>query len=130
MVRINPLGDCLSRIAQAEKSGKREVLVSPSSALIIRFLQVMLKDGYISEFECIDDGKDGKIVIQLNGRINKCAVISPRFDTTVKELEKWVTNLLPSRQFGKLIITTTEGVMSHEDARKKKLGGQVLGYYY
>jgi ribosomal protein S8 len=47
-----------------------------------------LYSGYIGEFEVLDDHRSGKIVVQLTGRINKCGVISPRFDvqTTVSFL--------------------------------------------
>ena len=54
--------------------------------------------GYISEFEYVDDHRAGKIVVELNGRLNKCGVISPRFDVGVKEIEGWTARLLPSRQ--------------------------------
>ena len=57
-------------------------------------------EGYIGEFEIVDDHRSGKIVVFLNGRLNKCAVISPRFDVSLNEIEKWASNLLPSRQFG------------------------------
>lgn len=86
--------------------------------------------GYIGEFEIIDDHRSGKIVVQLNGRLNKCGVISPRFDVKVDELEKWVTNLLPSRQFGLIVMTTSYGIMDHEEARRKHTGGKILGYFY
>lgn len=56
--------------------------------------------GYIGEFEIVDDHRGGKIVVFLNGRLNKCGVISPRFDVSLSEIEKWARNLLPSRQFG------------------------------
>ena len=56
--------------------------------------------GYIGEYECVDDHRAGKIVVELNGRLNKCGVISPRFDVGVKDMERWSNNLLPSRQFG------------------------------
>jgi hypothetical protein len=39
--------------------------------------------GYIGEFEIIDDHRGGKVVIQLNGRLNKTGVISPRFNLSV-----------------------------------------------
>ena len=39
--------------------------------------------GYIGEFELVDDHRSGKIVVSLLGRINKCGVISPRFDITL-----------------------------------------------
>ena len=56
--------------------------------------------GYIGEFEIVDDHRSGKVVVLLNGRLNKCGVISPRFDVSLNDIEKWASNLLPSRQFG------------------------------
>ena len=37
-----------------------------------------------------DDHRSGKIVVQLNGRINKCGVISPRFNVQLAQIESWV----------------------------------------
>ncbi|XP_051693725.1 small ribosomal subunit protein uS8-like [Oryctolagus cuniculus] len=64
-------------------------LTRPYSKVIIRFLTVMMKYGYIGEFEIIDDNRAGKIVVNHTGRLNKCGVISPRFDVQLKDLEKW-----------------------------------------
>ena len=52
---------------------------------------------YVGEFEYINAHSAGKFVVELNGRLNKC-VISPRFNTSVKEIERWTTRLLPSTQ--------------------------------
>jgi small subunit ribosomal protein S15Ae len=86
--------------------------------------------GYIGEFEIIDDHRANKIVIELTGRLNKCGVISPRFDVPYHEIEKWIVNLLPSRQFGHILLSTTYGIMTHEEARRKKTGGKILGFFY
>jgi small subunit ribosomal protein S15Ae len=86
--------------------------------------------GYINEFEFVDDKRGGKIVVELNGRINKCGVISPRFDIGIGELEQWSSDLLPSRHFGFLVLTTSYGIMDHAEARRKHTGGKILGFFY
>ena len=86
--------------------------------------------GYIGEFEVVDDHRSGKIVVDLIGRINKCGVISPRFDVCHDEIEQWVVNLLPARTFGHIILTTSYGIMDHEEARRKHTGGKILGFFY
>ncbi|GMH68602.1 hypothetical protein TrRE_jg4107 [Triparma retinervis] len=130
MVRMSVLADCLKTMTNAEKRGKRQVLIRPSSKVIVKFLQQMQKHGYIGEFEIVDDHRAGKIVIELNGRLNKCGVISPRFDVTVDEIEKWIVNLLPARQFGHVVLSTSFGIMTHDEAKRKKCGGKILGFFY
>ena len=74
MVRMNVLADALKSINNAEKRGKRQVLIRPCSKVIVRFLTVMMKHGYIGEFEIIDDHRAGKIVVNLTGRLNKVRI--------------------------------------------------------
>lgn len=90
------------------------MLVRPSSKVIIKFLQVMQKHGYIGEFEIVDDHRAGKIVIQLQGRLNKCGVISPRYDVAVTDIENWIQKLMPSRQFGYFVLTTSAGTKAKD----------------
>uniref|UniRef100_A0A7S1TD80 30S ribosomal protein S8, chloroplastic n=1 Tax=Compsopogon caeruleus TaxID=31354 RepID=A0A7S1TD80_9RHOD len=130
MVRMSVLADALRTMSNAEKRGKRQVMLRPSSKVLIKFLQVMQKHGYLGEFEIVDDHRAGKIVVHLTGRINKCGAISPRYDIKVGEIEKWVNNLLPSRQFGYIMLTTSYGIMDHEEARRKHTGGKILGFFY
>lgn len=86
--------------------------------------------GYINEFEVIDDKRNGKIVIELNGRINKCGVISPRFNIKLINFEKTLYQILPSRQFGFVVLSTNHGIMDHLEARKRHLGGRIIGFFY
>ena len=61
-------------------------MIRPASKVIVKFLQVMMRHGYIGEFEIVDDHRAGKIVVELNGRLNKCGVISPRFDVGINQV--------------------------------------------
>lgn len=96
----------------------------------VELIGVFFIVGYIGEFEIVDDHRAGKIVVNLTGRLNKCGVISPRFDVPIRQIEKWTNNLLPSRQFGYVVLTTSGGIMDHEEARRKHLGGKILGFFF
>lgn len=62
--------------------------------------------------------------------LNKTGVISPRYNVRLNELEKWVVKLLPSRQFGYIVLTTSAGIMDHEEARRKHVAGKIIGFFY
>ena len=109
----NVLANALKCLLNAEKKGRRQVIIKPASKVLIKFLKLMQKRGYIGEFEVIDDHRSGKVVIELLGRINKCGVISPRFDVSLSKVEQWTNNILPSRQFGHLVISTNQGIFTH-----------------
>merc|ERR1712151_781529 len=130
MGRVNVLADALKTILNAERRGRRQVLLRPASKVIIKFLRQMQKHGYIGEFEVIDDHRSCKIVVELLGRINKCGVISPRFDIRLTKLDSWCSQVLPSRHFGKIILTTTYGIIDQEECIKRKTGGKILGFFY
>ena len=57
-------------------------------------------------------------------------MISPRFNIKLPDLEKWTSQLLPARQFGYVVLTTSSGIMDHEEARKNHVAGKLLGYFY
>lgn len=124
------LNDAMSVIKNAEKVGKGECVIRPSSKLIGRVLKVMQETGYISQFELIQDGRSGMFKVSLTGAINNCGVIRPRYAVKVGELEKWESRYLPAQDFGVLILTTTRGVLTHAGARKEGVGGRLLAFVY
>jgi len=133
MVVIDPLANALSTIMNNEVRGRKEAVVTPASKLIAMVLRVMQKYGYVGEFEHIDDGRWGKIKIQLLGRINRVGVIKPRTPIKYGELRQmphWLRKYLPSRDIGILIISTSEGVLSHYEALDKRIGGVLLAYVF
>jgi len=90
----------------------------------------MQKNGYVGEFEFIDDGRSGKFRVQLLGRINSCAVIKPRYSVKSDRIEDWEKRYLPSREVGLLIMSSPLEVLSQRDAKERKVGGRLLAYVY
>ena len=130
MTSMNPLSNALSTIYNNEERRKRECIIWPASKLIGMVLRVMQKNGYIGEFEFIDDGRAGKFRVQLLGRINRCGAIRPHYSVKVEKLEDWEKRYLPSRDIGILILTTPKGVISNKEAKELRTGGRLLAYVY
>lgn len=133
MVMVNTLANALATIKNAELRGKSEAIIMPASKLIANVLRVMQREGYIAGFEYIDDGRWGKIRVKLLGRINDIGVVKPRTSVSYRELSKMPEHLrryLASRDIGMLIISTSQGIMSHREALERRVGGVVLAYVY
>jgi len=126
----DPLTNALSTIVANEERHKKECIISPASSLIGKVLRIIQSKGYIGEIEFIDDGRAGKLRVQLFGRINECRAVTPRYSVKIKNFEKWEKRFLPGRNLGILILSTSKGVMTHEAAEENNIGGRVLAYVY
>ena len=124
------LASALSVIMNAEKVSKDECKIKPISKVIKEVLRIMAENGYIGEFKEVEDGKGNYIVINLLGRVNKCNAIKPRHPVTLEDFEKFEKRYLLAKDFGIIIISTSEGMMTHIEAKKKNLGGRLVSYCY
>ena len=127
---MDTLANGLITVINNEMRNKRECIISPASKLLGRVLRIMQLNGYIGEFEFIDDGRSGKFKVQLLGRINKCGAIKPCFSVKVDEFENWERKFLPSRDVGIMVVSTSKGVMAHKEAQQKNMGGRLLAFVY
>lgn len=127
---MDTLANGLTTIVNNEMRNKRECVISPASKLLGRVLRIMQLNGYIGEFEFIDDGRSGKFKVQLLGRINKCGAVRPRYSVRVDKLENWEKKILPSREVGIIVVSTPKGVLSHKEAKEKRFGGKLLAFVY
>src|SRR2546426_923841 len=116
------LNDAMVTMRNAEAAGKTDCVIRPASKLIGRVLKVMQENEYIRSFELIEDGRGNLYRVALVGSINSCGVIKPRFAVKRTELEKWEARYLPAQDFGVLILTTTEGVISQTKAKHMVVG--------
>lgn len=130
MVMNDTLAAALSNTMNAERISRNEVVIFPTSRIIKEVIKVMHENGYIGESKEVKDSKGNSLKISLLGRINKCGAIKPNFSVTLNEYEKFEKRFLPAKNFGILIVTTNKGIMTHDQAKEKKLGGKLLAYCY
>ena len=130
MAMNDTLAAALSNILNAEKVGKVTCVVKPVSKVTKAVLEIMKEKHYIGEYTIIEDGKGGYIEINLIGGINKCGAIKPRFSTTMSEYDKFEKRFLPSKDFGIIILSTSKGIMTQDQAKEKNLGGKLLAFIY
>lgn len=126
----DPLAKVLNAVDTAEKLGKPEVRIGPSSKVITSVLQIIQAKNLLGEFELIENGRGGLYRIALTHKINRCGVIKPRFPVKVTEYELWEKKYLPAAGFGMLIVSTSQGMMAHREAKAKNLGGRLIAYVY
>ena len=126
----NILANLFTTLFNTEDRRKDSCIVVPTSKLAIEVLNTLKKEGYIAEFEHIDDKRGGKFKIKLLAKISKCGAITPRFKVKKDEYGVWERQFLPSYDRGMLLVTTNQGVMSHKDAANKNIGGFLIGYVY
>lgn len=130
MTSNDPLANVLSYVLNYEQVGKKEVVTKDNSKLIRGVLQIMQDNAYIGSYENVEDSKGDFLVINLLGAVNKCGVIKPRFQIGKDEYERYEKRYLPSKDFGFIIVSTNQGLMTHEEAKNKGIGGTLICYCY
>jgi small subunit ribosomal protein S8 len=123
------LSNAMTAIKNAERSG-HSVCEVKASKLIGNVLRVFKDYGYIRGFEYIDDKRGATYRIELSGRINDCGAVRPRFSVKKAEFEKFEKRYLPARDFGIMVVSTVDGVMSQREALERGLSGILLAYVY
>ena len=126
----NIIANLFTSLFNTEDRRKDNCIVVPTSKLGIEVLNTLKKEGYIGDFEHIDDKRGGKFKIKLLAKISKCGAITPRFKVKKDEYGVWERQFLPSYDRGMLLVTTNQGVMSHKEAVDKNIGGFLIGYVY
>nr|AJS12495.1 30S ribosomal protein S8 [uncultured archaeon] len=126
----DPLANALSMILNNEKIGKKECLIKPVSSIIKKILVLMKENSYLGDFEEISDGRGNLVKVNLLGNINNCNVIKPRYSVKSGSYEKFEKRYLPAQDIGIILVSTSMGIMTHYDAKKKKIGGRLLAYCY
>jgi len=124
----DPIADMLTRIRNAQAVRKSEVLI-PFSKLKFELAKILKHENYIQELERIEESKFPQIRIVLKYDQNKLGAIA-----NIKRISKpgkriYVSkNNIPSvlNNLGIIIISTSSGLMTNKEARRKGIGGEIL----
>ncbi len=122
------LASLLNDFVNCKRAGRRETVVIPVSKLIIEVLKILKNQGYVEDFK-IENDKFDKIIVKI-GNLNDCGAIKPRFFVQKGDFEKYIRRYLPARNLGILIVSTNKGIMTHQEAIEKGIGGSLIAYCY
>jgi small subunit ribosomal protein S8 len=124
----DPIADMLTRIRNANRVGRRQVLV-PRSKICLGIAQVLKDEGYIEDFDSVDDGKQGVIRVKLKYSLSGDKVIHviDRESKPGRRVYKGVAELpRVLNGMGIVVVSTSKGVMSDRKAREQNVGGELL----
>ena len=121
----DPIADMLTRIRNAGRAKKSEVNARASK--ICEGIAAVLKvEGYIEDYDRIDDGKQGLIRVRLKYDQNGEFVISELKRTSKPGCRVYASVDTLPRVLGVAIVSTSNGVISDRSCREKNIGGEVL----
>jgi small subunit ribosomal protein S8 len=132
MSMTDPIADMLTRIRNANTVGHPTVEV-PASKIKKSIAGILREEGYIDDFEVIDDGKQGNIKITMKYGAHKERVISGIKRISKPGLKVYAKADEVPKVLGGLgiaIISTSKGVISDKEARKLGIGGEVICYVW
>ena len=119
------IADALNNMMNANRANKSHIEVKRHSKLLLSVLAIAKLKGYVNNYKA--DKNALKIEI---GKLNFCQAIKPRFVVNVNEIEKYVKRYLPAKDIGTIIISTSQGLMTHNTALEKNIGGCLVAYFY
>lgn len=130
MTTNDTLSNALSHILNSERSGKSKCIIKNASKLMVQVFEIMKKHKYIKDYSLSKSNQGDTIDLSLIGNLNNCNAIKPRFPVSSVGYEKFEKRYLPAKDFGIIIVSTTKGIMTHAEAKGKKLGGRLIAYCY
>jgi small subunit ribosomal protein S8 len=132
MVMTDPIADMLTRIRNANMV-RHEKLEVPASKIKKEVAEILKREGFVRDFELIEDNKQGIIRIFLKYGANNERVITGLKRISKPGLRVYAkTGEVPRvlNGLGIAIVSTSQGVFTDKEARAKQVGGEVLAYVW
>ena len=121
----DPIADMLTRIRNANNA-KHDTVDVPASNMKKSIAQILLDEGYIKNFQLIDDGTQGviRVTLKYNPGLRRVSKPGLRVYAGADELPRVLHGL------GIAIVSTSKGVMTDKAARAAHVGGEVLAFVW
>jgi small subunit ribosomal protein S8 len=119
------VADALNQMMNAKRAKKNQVIVNRFSKTLLGVLAIGKLKNYVSDFST-----EGRTLTIGIGKMNACKAVKPRYVVKADMIEKYVRRYLPARDLGVVIISTSQGLMTHQTAMEKGLGGSIIAYFY
>ena len=120
------IADALNELMNAKRARKDIVIVDRFSKLLLKILKIGKNLGYIEDYKT----NDTRLEIKFTDKLNQFRVIKPRFNVTKQGIDKYLRRYLPAKDMGAIIISTDKGLMTHQNAIEKNIGGALIAYFY
>ena len=127
---MDTLANAMNSLKVAEFGGKPKAFVRPASKTIRQVLELLQEQGYVGDFEFVDDGRGGQFIVGLLGKINNCGAVKPQYAVKASDWEKYEQRYLPGKDIGTLVVTTSQGLITHNKAKELGIGGKLLVFVY
>lgn len=131
-MRSDPVADLLTRIRNASRAEHEKVDI-PASRLKVRIAALLKEEGFIKNFRVLEDAKQGTLRVYLKYGPGNERMISGLVRVSTPGRRVYAThNKLPTilGGMGVALLSTSRGVVTDRDARKQKVGGEVLAYVW
>ena len=132
MTMTDPIADMLTRIRNANTVGHETVEI-PASKMKKAIAEILKEEGYIADFEMIEDDKQGMIKVTMKYGANKEKLISGIKKISKPGLKVYAKAGEVPKVLGGLgiaIVSTSKGIVSDKEARKLGVGGEVICYVW
>lgn len=119
------VSDGLNQMMNSLRAKHTSVVLKRHSKLLLAVLAIAKLKGYVKNYKVDTEGLNVEF-----GKLNGCNSIKPRFMIGVSAIDKYVSRFLPAKNLGILILSTSQGLMTHQTAQDKNIGGSLIAYMF
>ncbi len=119
------VSDGINQMMNAVRRKKTSTSIKRYSKVLTAVLAIAKLKGYIDSYNI-----EGKVLNVQLGKLNGCKAVKPRIVVKIKDIDRYIKRYLPAKNIGTVILSTSQGLMTHQTAIEKNIGGSLIAYFY